>query len=59
MHHFLQDVGVYGFRGIDFSLIIFNSTGECLRDFKKNSNLAMHKAKPSLKEGMQQWLDTL
>ena len=32
---------------------------ECMRFFKENFHLAMYKAKPSLKEGMSQWIDTL
>ena len=32
---------------------------ECYRIFKETFALVMHRAKPSLKEGMQQWLDSL
>ena len=31
----------------------------CLRMFKEVFTLAMHRAKPSLKEGMQQWPDAM
>jgi hypothetical protein len=32
---------------------------QCFRFFKEDFSLIMHRAKPSLKEGMTQWLDTL
>jgi hypothetical protein len=32
---------------------------ECLRFFKEDFILVRHRAKPSLKEGMSSWLDTL
>jgi hypothetical protein len=32
---------------------------ECIMFFKEDIKLIMHKAKPSLKEGMQQWLESL
>jgi hypothetical protein len=32
---------------------------ECFRIFKQDFHLMMHRAKPSLKEGMQQWLNTM
>ena len=32
---------------------------ECFSLFKETFALVMHRAKPSLKEGMQQWVDTL
>jgi hypothetical protein len=32
---------------------------ECFRLFKEDLSLIMHRAKPSLKEGKQQWIDTL
>jgi hypothetical protein len=31
----------------------------CMKFFKETFQLVMHRAKPRLKEGMQQWLDTL
>ena len=42
---------------------IFNnivpSVQRCICRFKTFFNLTMHRAKPSLREGMQSWLDTL
>ena len=42
---------------------IFNdnapSIQRCIIRFKSFFQLSMHRAKPSLKEGMQSWLDTL
>jgi hypothetical protein len=35
------------------------SQDRCFTMFKESFSLIMHRAKPSLKEGMQQWLDTL
>jgi hypothetical protein len=32
---------------------------ECFRFFREDFMMIMQKAKPSLKEGMKQWLDTL
>jgi hypothetical protein len=31
----------------------------CISRFKTTFTLTMHRAKPSLREGMQSWLDTL
>jgi hypothetical protein len=31
----------------------------CLSIFKESFELVMHRAKPTLKEGMSQWVDTL
>jgi hypothetical protein len=31
----------------------------CISRFKSNFTLTMHRSKPSLKEGMQPWIDTL
>jgi hypothetical protein len=31
----------------------------CIFMFKESFSVIMHRAKPSLREGMQQWLDTL
>jgi hypothetical protein len=39
--------------GLDYPIIQY------LRFFKETFFLVMHRAKPSLKEDMQQWLDTL
>jgi hypothetical protein len=35
------------------------SQDRCFAMFKESFSLIMHRGKPSLKEGMQQWLDTL
>jgi hypothetical protein len=35
------------------------SIQETMRFFRENFELVRHRAKPSLKEGMSQWLDTL
>ena len=35
------------------------SIPECMRHFRETFTIIMHRDKPSLKEGMQQWIDTL
>jgi hypothetical protein len=43
--------------------ILFNGNipniQRCISKFKTTFTLTMHRAKPSLKEGMQSWIDTL
>jgi hypothetical protein len=42
---------------------IFNGNSpniqRCISKFRTTFTLTMHRAKPSLKEGMQSWIDTL
>jgi hypothetical protein len=52
-------VGFYGIKEIEPSLMVMIQICKSLCFFKDVFILIRHKAKPSMKEGMSQWLDSL